>query len=316
MPMNRRSFIGSGLALAAGCGAGLGSGALEALAQGRRRDCSGPPAAVQLYTVRDALGSDLHGALRALADIGIVEAELYGLNGPENATMFGMPTPSLKRAFDDAGIRVPMTHVGGNLENTQAIAEIARALGISALCVALPSEFSGTVEGRFAMVPAKSREQLDKLAEKLNRVGREYRDRGLTFGYHNHHIEFMPVDGVVPYDYLLSNTDPALVKIELDIGWLAAAGVDPVAYLRRHAGRVIACHLKDYDASIVTDVPQRKLVPPGAGSIDFAAVLAAMNDTGVAHGFIEVDLSDDALGDVRRGHAHLEMLKGCAQRAR
>jgi sugar phosphate isomerase/epimerase len=162
------------------------------------------------------------------------------------------------------------------------------------------------------MVPAKGRAQLDGLAEKLNRVGREYRDRGLTFGYHNHHIEFTRVEGLVPYDYLMSNTDPDLVKIELDVGWLATAGVDPVAYLRRHAGRVIACHLKDYDPKIASDVPQRKLVPPGSGSIDFAAVLAAMRETQVPRGFIEVDVSDDALLDVRRGHTHLQMLKGCA----
>ena len=162
------------------------------------------------------------------------------------------------------------------------------------------------------MVPAKSRAQLDTLVEKLNRAGREYRDRGLTFGYHNHHVEFTKVDGVVPYDYLMSNTDPNLVKIELDLGWLATVGVDPAAYVRRYAGRVIACHLKDYNPRVATDVPQRKLVPPGSGSVDFAAVLAAMRETGVQHGFIEVDVSDDALGDVRRGHAHLEMLKGCA----
>jgi sugar phosphate isomerase/epimerase len=70
--------------------------------------------------------------------------------------------------------------------------------------------------------------------------------------------------------------------------------------------------LKDYAPSIATDVPQRKLVPPGLGSIDFGAVLKAMRETGVQHGFIEVDVSDDALGDVRRGHANLERLKGCA----
>lgn len=310
MHMNRRLFIARGTTLVAASLAG--TRAFELLAQPARGGCSGPAAAVQLYTVRDALGRDVRAALRALSHIGIVEAELYGLNGPENAALFGLQAADLKRAFDEHGIRVPMAHVGGNLENTAAIADIARALGVEALCVALPSEFSGTIDGRFAMVPAKSRAQLDALAAKLNRVGREYRDRGLTFGYHNHHIEFTPVDGVVPYDYLMSNTDPDLVKIELDVGWLAAAGVDPVAYLRRHSGRVIACHLKDYDAAIATDVPQRKLVPPGAGSIDFAAVLAAMNETGVAHGFIEVDVSDDPLGDVRRGYAHLEALKGCA----
>jgi len=303
--MNRRDFVARGTALAATSVLAPA----ELFSQTRRgAACGGPPAGVQLFTVREALGRDPRGALRSLHEIGIVEAELFGLNGPENATLFGLPARDLKRAFDDNGIRVPISHIGGNLENSAAIADIAATLGLSAVCVALPSEFSGAG----GMVPAKSRGQLDTLAEKLNRVGREYRDRGLTFGYHNHHIEFTRVDGVVPYDYLMSNTDPNLVKIELDVGWLATAGVDPVAYVRRHSGRVIACHLKDYAPSIATDVPQRKLVPPGLGSIDFGAVLKAMRETGVQHGFIEVDVSDDALGDVRRGHANLEMLKGCA----
>lgn len=303
--MNRRDFMARGAALAAASTLAP----RDLLAQvARGATCGGPPAGVQLFTVREALGRDVRGALRTLREIGIVEAELFGLNGPESATLFGLPARDLKRALDDSGIRVPISHVGGNLENSAAIADIAHTLGLSTLCVALPSEFSGSG----GMVPAKSRAQLDALAEKLNRVGREYRERGLTFGYHNHHIEFTPVDGVVPYDYLMSNTDPNLVKIELDVGWLATAGVDPVASVRRYAGRVIACHLKDYNPQISTDVPQRKLVAPGAGTIDFAALLKAMREANVQHGFIEVDVSDDALGDVRRGLAHLEKLKGCA----
>ena len=62
---------------------------------------------MQLYTVRDALGRDLRAALRSLREIGIVEAELFGLNGPENATLFGLPARDLKRAFDENGIRLP-----------------------------------------------------------------------------------------------------------------------------------------------------------------------------------------------------------------
>jgi sugar phosphate isomerase/epimerase len=306
--MNRRIFISQSGAVAASSLLGR-----SLLGQPARADgCGGPPSGVQLYTVRDALDRDLGQALLQLRDIGIVEGELYGLNGAANATLFGMPAADVKRAFDANGIRLPATHIGGDLTNHGEIADSARALGVEAVIVALPSEFAGQVDGRFAMVPAKSRAQLDALAEKLNRAGREYRSRGLAFGYHNHHIEFMPVDGVVPYDYLMSNTDASLVKIELDIGWLATAGIDPVAYLRRHAGRVISCHLKDYNASIVSDVPQRKVVAPGAGTVDFAAVLAAMDATGVAHGYIEVDVSDDPFGDVRRGHAHLQRLKGCA----
>jgi sugar phosphate isomerase/epimerase len=305
--MNRRRFLAGSGAVAASSLAGFDLLSQQAHADG----CSGPPGGVQLFTVRDALGRDPRAALRQLREIGIVEAELYGLNGPASTTLYGLPVGDLKRAFDDNGIRLPASHIGGDLANAAAIGEIARTLGIDSLIVALPSEFSRNVDGRFTMVPAESRAQLDTLVAKLDRVGREYRDQGLSFGYHNHHIEFMPVDGVVPYDYLMSNTDPNLVKIELDIGWLATAGVDPIAYLRRHAGRVISCHLKDYNPAIQSDIPQRKVVTPGAGTVEFAAVLAAMNETGVRHGFVEIDVSDDPFGDVRRGHAHLQMLQGC-----
>jgi sugar phosphate isomerase/epimerase len=166
-------------------------------------------------------------------------------------------------------------------------------------------------DGRFAHVGAESLAQMDELAGKLDATGRAYRAQGLGFGYHNHHIEFREVEDTVPFEYLMAHTDPELVKIELDIGWLAVAGVDPVEYLHRYAGRVIACHLKDYDPSIATEVLARKLVEPGAGTIDFVAVLAAMDETGVAHGFVEIDESDDPLGAVARGHRHLEELRAC-----
>ena len=123
----------------------------------------------------------------------------------------------------------------------------------------------------------------------------------------------MPVDGVVPYDYLMSNTDPSLVKIELDIGWLATAGVDPVglsASPRRPRDLVSLEGLQPFDRE--RHSAAQSLSAPGTGTVDFSAALAAMNETGVDHGFIEVDDSDDPFGDVRRGHAHLEALKGCA----
>lgn len=295
--MNRRQFLHRASAVSA---TAIGGSAFSfAFGQARADGCGGPPAGVQLFTIRDALQRDPRAALASLRDIGIVEAELYGLNGSQNATFFGMSAADLRKAFDASGIRVELSHIDRALTDTQAVGATARALGVNTVIVS-------------TIVPGETREQLDELAAKLNRVGREYRDQGLTFGCHNHDVEFTPVEGLVPYDYLMSNTDPDLVKIELDIGWLAYAGVDPVAYLRRHGRRVIACHLKDHDPTIATDVSARKLVTPGAGVIDFGAVLAAMNASGVAHGFLEVDVSDDALGDVRRGTAHLQMLKGCA----
>jgi sugar phosphate isomerase/epimerase len=309
--MNRRKFI-------ARVGAAAGTAALGVIGIDfarravRAAECAGPPPGVQLYTVRDFLQRDPRAALAALGEIGFTEAELYGLNGTEGSELFGLPTSELARAFAAAGLSVPISHVGGALTNTAAIADLAHALGVATLVVALPSEFSAMRNGRFTMVPAESRAQLDRLAARLNGAGREYRERGLAFGYHNHHVEFIPVEGVIPFDYLMSRTDPDLVKIELDVGWVAYAGSDPVEHLRRYAGRVISCHMKDYDAGIATDVPQRKLVEPGAGTIDFGAVLTAMREGGVAHAFVEIDVSDDPLGAVERGHRHLQGLQGCA----
>lgn len=303
--MNRRSFVHRAGILAA-------SAALADLPfrPARAAGCS-RPAGVQLYTVRDALQRDPLSTLAELGKIGIREGELYGLNGTEDGKLFGLPLAELERALDANGISVPMSHIGGELTNTAEIADLAHALGTSALVIAVPSEFRGTRDGRPAMIGAQSRGQLDALAEKLNRAGREYGSHGLTFGYHNHNVEFMPLDDIVPYEYLMANTDPDLVKIELDVGWLAVAGIDPVEYLRKYAGRVIACHLKDYDPDIAAGIVQRKLVPPGAGRIDFAAVLAAMDSAGVGHGFIEVDVSDDPMRDVARGQAHIAELEGC-----
>lgn len=297
--MNRRDFIAHTSVLAAG---------VALAARGARAACSALPSGVQLFTVRDALQRDPRGTLAKLHEIGIVEGELYGLDGPENASLFGLTAKELKQAFDANGIKVPTSHIGGALTNTAAISEIAHSLGVGTLIVARPNEIPPQRDGRVTMVRA----QLDQLATRLNQVGREYKSQGLTFGYHNHSEEFVEVDGVVLYDYLMSHTDPDLVKIELDLGWLAYAKVDPVQYIKKYSGRVIACHLKDFDAKIATDVPARKLVPPGAGAVDFAAVLAAMRAAKVAHGFIEIDVSDDALAGVKRGHDHLQRLQGCA----
>lgn len=299
--MNRRRFL-------AYSSAATGAALLAPLAV-RAATCTSPPPGVQLFTVRDALARDPRAAFAALRKIGIVEGELFGLSGGADAKLFGLAPRELKAALDDAGLRVPFSHIGGELTDIAATATVAKTLGVSTVVVARPAEFN-LQRGGSANEPVVNRAMLDALAAKLDRVGRDYREHGLVFGYHNHDVEFVRADGVIPYDYLMERTDPSLVKIELDLGWLAFSGIDPTAYLERHAGRVIACHLKDFDPRIATDVPQRKLVPPGAGTIDFARVLATLRKTGVAHGFIEVDVSDDPLAAVQSGHEHLERV-GC-----
>ncbi|MCY3639725.1 MAG: sugar phosphate isomerase/epimerase, partial [Gammaproteobacteria bacterium] len=132
--------------------------------------------------------------------------------------------------------------------------------------------------------------------------------------YHNHQMEFADLDDENAFDYLFSQADAELVKIELDIGWAVFAGVDPLAVLNRYAGRIIAVHLKDHAPPPVGDENsdpasiQAQLVEPGSGPTDFAPILAALDKTGVAHRFVEVDVSPDPISAITRGYGYLKVL--------
>ena len=302
--MNRRDFIARSSAVAASVVV-----ASHASRPAAAAECN-PPLGVQLFTVRDELRRDLRATLARLREIGFTQAELYGLSGRENR-LFGLTAAELKSAFAANAVSVELAHVDGSLTNTAAIADFAAELGITTAIVALPVELGAARNDRLSVAPVKGLAQLDALAEKLDRTARDYRARGIRFGYHNHDVELLPVAGVVPLDYLMSRADPDLVKMELDLGWLALAGANPAEYVRRYSGRIVACHMKDYDARIASDVPERKLVEPGAGAIDFGAVVAAMRDAKVEHAYIEIDVSADPLGAVASGYRYLKMLLAC-----
>jgi sugar phosphate isomerase/epimerase len=301
--VNRRDFIARSGVVAASVVVGSHT-ARNAVAA-----CN-PLLGVQLFTIRDELQRDLRATLARLREIGFTQAEIYGLTGRENS-LFGLTAAELKNAFAANALSVELAHVDGSLTNTAAIADFAAELGITTAIVALPDEFGAARSGRLSVTPAEGRAQLDALAEKLDRTAHDYRARGIQFGYHNHAVELLPVDGIVPLDYLMSRTNPDLVKLELDLGWLALAGANPAEYVRRYSGRVVACHMKDLDARIASDVPERKLVEPGAGAIHFDAVVAAMRDAKVQHAFIEIDVSADPLGAVARGYRYLQTLLAC-----
>jgi len=302
--VNRRDFIARSSAVAASVVV-----ASHASRPAAAAECN-PPLGVQLFTVSDELRRDLRATLARLREIGFTQAELYGLSGRENR-LFGLTAAELKSAFAANALSVELAHVDGSLTNTAAIADFAAELGITTAIVALPAELGAARNDRLSVVPVTVLAKLDALAEKLDRTARDYRARGIRFGYHNHDVELLPVAGVVPLDYLMSRTDPDLVKMELDLGWLALAGANPAEYVRRYSGRIVACHMKDYDARIASDVPERKLVEPGAGAIDFGAVVAAMRDAKVEHAYIEIDVSADPLGAVASGYRYLKMLLAC-----
>ena len=309
--MRRRTMIQMTAAGAVFAGTGK---VLSAFGVGEER--VGKSLGVQLWSVRDQLQVDVRQTLADIAAIGYREVELFGLGGGSlrDKPFFGLSAREFAAVLEEVGLIVPITHFMGDAMNIEEIADVAQQVGVRHLVVPIAPEFTEIEDGEFRIRSVKGRDQLDMIVERLNRQGEMARASGVGFGYHNHQMEFADLGDESAFDYLFSQADSDLVKIELDIGWALVAGVDPIEILRRYAGRVIAVHLKDYDPSLAGDdegdpVPIfAQLVEPGTGPTDFSPILAALDETGVDHRFVEVDFSPDPMGSITRGFGYISTL--------
>jgi sugar phosphate isomerase/epimerase len=142
-------------------------------------------------------------------------------------------------------------------------------------------------------------------AELLNKIGEVSRERGLTLCWHNHDLEFFTTqEGVVPFDFLMENTDPAIVKCELDIYWARKGGADPVEVLKKYNGRYPLLHIKD-----MAPGEEETFACPGNGIIDFQEVLTEALDQGIKHFFVEKDNVKDGLGCLESAAVYLKSLR-------
>ena len=229
---------------------------------------------VQLYTVRASMEKDVVGTLQAIAAIGYREVETAGY-GNYSAENFG-------RLLADLGLRSPSGHM-----NAQKLRADHRP----------QLEFAAEVGHRYVTIGSISKEDRNSLdgfkrwAEIFNRVGEACAALGMRFAYHNHDFEFVPIDGVVPYDILLNETDAGLVDFELDLFWVRKAGRDILPVLGMAPERFTMAHIKDMDEDgNMTDV--------GKGTMDFASILADPAATGIRHCFVEHDDTEEPFKSV------------------
>jgi sugar phosphate isomerase/epimerase len=274
---------------------------------------------LQLFTLRDLLRKDLAGTLEAVAALGYAEVEMFGFGG--NAfiedPLFGVTASEMRRILDGLALSAPCAQISGRMEDPSPIVDTAHTLGVGHLIVAMPREFLTLTPRGPVVSGVEDAGQIIAIAERLNRLGSICRRDGLGLGYHNHHMEFARLGETRAYDLLLSHTDPELVRMELDVGWAKAGGVEPQDYLARYPGRFVSCHLKDFapDRALPASLDgapipnMARMVAPGDGAVDFAKVLAEMDRQGIAHGFVECDLPEDAMEVARRGIRHLEGLR-------
>jgi sugar phosphate isomerase/epimerase len=220
---------------------------------------------LQLWTIRDVINSDITGTLTALSKFGYNSLEPYGFDG----NFYKYSAKDFRKICNDLGMDITSTHTGISAANAAEYAGKGAEAGLEYLI--LPS-FSGR--------PDKTLDDYKKVAQEMNQIGEITKKAGINFGYHNHNHEFRTIEGKLPYDILLAETDPKLVSFEMDIFWVVKGGQDPVQYFKNHPGRFQTWHIKDMgndgDSCIV-----------GNGKINFKDLLKHSKKAGLKRFFVE-----------------------------
>ena len=245
----------------------------------------GLPVGIQLYTVNLPMQEDPAGTLRKLREIGYGEVESAGF-GSLSAKQF-------RQLLDDAGLTCPSAHLTFDIDNLSAAFENAHALGAQyAASGSLHALAGDSKPAAGASRPAMSLDEAKRTAEIANRIGAAAKRAGLQYVYHNHDAEFADQGGVIGYDLLLRETDPDLVKFEIDCGWMIFAGRNPIDYFNKHPNRFPMIHVKDFlgshdtgkTAGGATEMLGAEL---GRGQIDYRPIFAAAKRAGLRHYFVE-----------------------------
>ncbi|MDQ2774674.1 MAG: sugar phosphate isomerase/epimerase [Acidobacteriota bacterium] len=230
------------------------------------------PIGLELYSVRDELKKNLMGTVQSVAKMGYECVEFFSPYfdwTPEYAK-------EVRKKIDDLGIRCYSTHnslasfTGDGL--TKAI-ELNKILGTKFIVLAHP----GNVEGI---------DGWKHVAEVLDQANNRMKKDGLHAGYHNHDLEWKPVDGQKPIEILATNTDKSIM-LQLDVGTCVETGNDPVAWIEKNPSRIRSLHLKDWS-------PQKGYrVLFGEGVAPWKKIFAAAESVGgVEYYLIEQEGSD------------------------
>jgi sugar phosphate isomerase/epimerase len=238
---------------------------------------------VQLYSVRDLMKQDFEGTLAKVAAIGYREVEFAGL--------FDHSPQDVRTILDRTGLTAPSAHVPyKDIEaDFPKALETAHTLGQSYIVCPFIDEDMRTPDG------------WKRITETFNRAGEASKKAGLQFAYHNHDFEFKPDNGHMPYDTLLTNTDPNLVKMEMDLFWITKGKQDPYTYFNRFPGRFPLVHVKDMKKN-------GEMTEVGNGTIDFKKIFAD-SKAGIQHFFVEHDNPKDPLQSIKASYEYLSKLR-------
>ncbi|MFC6873686.1 sugar phosphate isomerase/epimerase family protein [Halobellus marinus] len=248
-----------------------------------------PQSAIQLHTLRD-VDASLPETIRRVADA--------GFEGVEFAGAFLESNPhAVREALDDAGVTPVAAHVDfTRIEaNVEALADRMHHAGC-----------------RHAIVPHlsgdhfRTKADVDALALRLEALAGRLDNYGIQLSYHVSREPFLPLldrfglatparlpsPGIVwrlaaeaadrtirgsartldvtAFDRLVTRTEK--LTFEVDVGWVAAAGYDPVTVIDHLGDRMPLIHIADVRQTNRLP-PVYRSTPPGNGILDLDHVL-------------------------------------------
>ncbi len=196
---------------------------------------------IQLWSVRGDMTADPEGTLRELGEMGYSYIEAAGY---QNGQFYGMDPIDFRSLVEANGMEFLSSHVGRALPDEEEWDETMEWWS-TAIDAHARAEVPYMIQPFMPRSAFEDLEILQQWADYFNTIGQMSREKGVSFGFHNHAIEFTEVEGIVAYDFLLDNTDPELVFFQLDLFWIDEGGADPVDYFRRYPGRFLMYHVKD-----------------------------------------------------------------------
>ena len=234
---------------------------------------------LQLFTIRDAMEKNPLESLKIVADLGYQDVETYGYD-VESGTYYGYKASEFKNILEDFQLTASSGHYGFSPFLEKPMDELRRF--VDQCIVGAKALDKSYITWPWLAPEYRTLEKFKVLSERLNLIGEQVTKANLGFAYHNHDFEFTDHGGETGYDIILRNTDPSLVKLQLDLYWVMHSSPwSPAELISQQPGRYVMWHIKDMHKV------SRDYTELGNGSIDYTAILPKAKQAGLQFYYLE-----------------------------
>ena len=295
--VSRREFLGASLV----------AGYLTAGPNRIEASPLGIPLGFQAYGIRDRIGADFAGSLRAAKEIGYEAVELCSFKGYAKSgfgPLADMKTADIRKVLQDVGMKAPSCHFQFSEFDDPVIdqsIEWATGVGLKFMTLSMARR-------------ATTMDQWKQNFDVMNKYGEKVQKAGLIFGYHTHSDEWTKIDGVMVFDEMLRQVDKKHCMYQLDLGGTFANGLDAGKYMAAHPGRFFSLHLKDAKKQPgpgrgIGNTPP--VLPVGQGDIDWKETFAGAKKGGITTYFVEMEVRPptDPMEAMKQSAQYLRNLK-------